>query len=207
MALLGVVLLGQAESAEGSGEGSGDGSGEGIVLSPKEQFFQNYHGTEIIAGSVVLAFMFFIWKMAARARQVSDYGEGLDRATRVDIRKMENEGKYGAAGDVLFASQRWDEAAELYERAGDFVRAGESQEKAGSLTKAAAFYKRGEAPVMAADAYARKKQWAAAAREYLAAGAQEKAAESFAKAKDYERAATLFEKEDRLREAGECLAV
>ena len=204
MALLGVVLLGQAESAEGSGEGSGDGSGEGIVLSPKEQFFQNYHGTEIIAGSVVLAFMFFIWKMAARARQVSDYGEGLDRATRVDIRKMENEGKYGAAGDVLFASQRWDEAAELYERAGDFVRAGESQEKAGSLTKAAAFYKRGEAPVMAADAYARKKQWAAAAREYLAAGAQEKAAESFAKAKDYERAATLFEKEDRLREAGEC---
>ena len=192
-------MLGQALE-----EGSGEGSGAGNTLSPREQFFQLYHGTEIIVGACALTLLFFIWKMAARAKQVSDYGEGLDRATRVEIKTMENEGKYGAAGDVLFASGRWNEAARLYERAGDFVRAGEALEKTGALSKAAAMYKRGEAPSMAADAYARKRQWAAAAREYLGAGANEKAAESFAKAKDYERAAELFRREDRLREAGEC---
>ena len=202
-AVVGFVVLAQA-AVEGSSEGSGEGSGEAIALSPTEQFFELYHGTEIIAGACVLAVLIFIAKMAARAKQVSDYGEGLDRATRVEIKTMENEGKYGSAGDVLFASQRWDEAAELYERGGDFVRAGEALEKAGALSKAATMYKRGEAPVMAADAYARKRQWGAAAREYLAAGANEKAAESFAKAKDYGRAAELFRREDRLREAGEC---
>lgn len=200
--LIGVVVLAQAAVVEGSGEGSGEGSAESIPL--QELFFDVYHGGAIIGGAFVLGLLVFVMKMAGRARQVSSYGEGLDRSTRVSIKTMENAGKYGSAADILFSAERWDEAAELYERAGDFVRAGESLEKSGALSKAAAMYKRGDAPIMAADAFARKKQWGAAAREYLSANSHEKAAEAFAKAKDYTRAAELFRKADRLREAGEC---
>ncbi|MCB9533316.1 MAG: protein kinase [Myxococcales bacterium] len=203
LAAVGVVLLGQAATAPA--EGSGEGSAE-VAPPPslQERFFDDYHGAALITATAVIAVLLVVRKMLAAAGAMSKYGEGLDRAVRVQIKQAENAGNFSAAGDLLFANDRPEEAAELYEKAGDWIRAGEALDKAGNIQKAAASFKKGGATLMAADAFARRKQYQNAAREYLLAEVPERAAECFAKAKDYARAAELFHRADRLREAGEC---
>ncbi len=205
LALLGssnVIFLAQAAADEA---GSGEGSGEVVDARPlQQQFFEDYHGGPIIGGLFLAIFAGLILQAHRRASALSAYGEGLDRSVRTRIKSLENERKFGQAGDILFSHERFDEASEVYEKGEDWIRAGEAQEKNNNLTRAAALYKRGGAPLMAAEAFARKKQYASAAREFLAADATERAAESFAKAKDFRRAAELFKASDRLREAGEC---
>ena len=143
-----LTLVAQGQGGEGTGEGSAEGSGE-VARSPSEVFFTDYHGGTVLLVVAIGGLLLFIQQMIARARAVSSYGEGLDRAVRVQVKRYENDAKFAKAGDLLFAHDRWEEAAELYQRGEDWIRAGEALEKAGQLTKAAQLYKRAQAPMMA----------------------------------------------------------
>lgn len=197
---LGVVLVGQATPTEGSGAGSGEGSGE---LALTELVLDQYYGREVLQGLAVLLVLWAILRLYQRTKEVSSYGEGLDRAVRVQLKRYENEAKYGSAGDLLFANERWEEAAELYGRADDWIRAGEALDKGGQISRAAQMFKRANAPMMAAEAYLKRNQYQLAAKEFLVADAGERAADAFYKANDYRRAAELYRRHDRLREAGD----
>ncbi len=197
MTPISVAFVAQADAAEGTEE---------VVQATQpvvQRFFDDWYGDSILGVLVALFVLNYLRKLAKRAGEVSKYGDGLDRDIRVQIKQAENEANFAQAGDILFANEAYTEAAELYAKVEDWIRAGESLERAGNVGKAAQYFKKGDAPAMAAQAFARKKQWQAAAREYLAAEAIDKAAECFAKAKDFKRAAELFRKSDRLHEAGE----
>lgn len=199
--LMTLTLVAQGQAIEGTGEGSSEGSGE-VARSASEVFFSDYHGSTVLLVVAIGGLLLFVQQMIARARAVSSYGEGLERPVRVQIKRYENDAKYAKAGDLLFAHDRWEEAAELYQRGEDWIRAGEALEKAGQLTKAAQLYKRAQAPMMAAEAYLRRSQFQLAAKEFLVAEAFDRAAETFEKAHDYRRAGDLYREQDRLFEAG-----
>jgi tetratricopeptide (TPR) repeat protein len=201
--LLALPLLAQAaHAADDTGEGTGEGSGVFVPPSLSEQFFNDWHGTAVLTGIGVLMVAYAVYAVIRRAKAVSAYGLGLERDVRVQIKRRENEAQFVAAGDILFTHERYEEAAELYVRGQDELRAGEALEKAGQLSKAAQHYKRGGAPMMAAEAYLRRNQFQLAAKEFMAAEAFDRAAEAFVRAHDYRRAAELFRQQDRLLEAG-----
>ena len=83
---LGVVLVGQATPTEGSGAGSGEGSGE-VALT--ELVLDQYYGREVLQGLTVLLVLWAILRLYQRTKEVSSYGEGLDRAVRVQLKRRE----------------------------------------------------------------------------------------------------------------------
>jgi tetratricopeptide (TPR) repeat protein len=193
-----VPFLAQVEPP---GEGS---EGSGSTAPPDfNQLYEQYNGNLIVTGLVSLLVLAALARIIQNVRSVSAYGVGLDRRIRRKIREYENHGQYPQAGDLLLQHGAFNDAAELYLKGEDWLRAGEAFEKAGQTPKAAQMYRRAGAPLMAADAFARRGQFALAAKEYLAAGIVEKAAECSLKANDFRAAAELFVKLERFDEAGE----
>ena len=105
-----LTLVAQGQALEGTGEGSSEGSGE-VVRSASEVFFSDYHGSTVLLVVAVGGLLLFVQQMIARARAMSSYGKGLERPVRVQIKRYENDAKYAKAGDLLFAHDRWEEAA------------------------------------------------------------------------------------------------
>lgn len=197
------VILAQAvaDAIEGSAEGSGEGSGEAAL--DLAALYDTFYGDYIVGGLGALAVLFLTAKLYRFATAVSKYGAGLPRKTRIAVKSQEVQGNFAAAADLLFEGGAYTDAAQLYEKGEDHLRAGEAWEKAGHARAAVTSFKRASAPALAGDLYLRRGQFSLAAREYEAASLGEKAAEAWFKAKDYRAAAELYVQLDKPKEAGE----
>ena len=168
-----------------------------------DKFMNEWHGDIILGVLGGLVGLMLLMKVFKSLGSVSKYGVGLDRQTRKDIKTYEDQGKYAMAGDLLFAHDRFDEAAELFLKSNDYLRAAEAMDKSGATSRAVALYKRAQATELAANLLYRKRQYRAAAREYESAGLDQKAAECYLKGQDFGRAAELFVKLRRFQLAGD----
>ena len=93
-------------------------------------------------------------------------------------------------GEVAFKADRQAEAAALFVRGHDFLRAAELFESVGQLAEAAAAFEAGES-------------WAAAGGVYARAGLKDRAAAAYEKGGEYETAAKLYEEAGQEAKAAE----
>jgi len=196
------VLIGQVNGADE------DATGEEVEETQSLTFaeaYAAYNGNVIVGGLVGVIVVAILLAVVRSSQAVSSYGRDLPRDVRKQVKQFELAGNFVAAADLLFQSGAFDDAAELYIKADDHMRAGEALEKAGKINEAVRHYKRAGAPLVAGDAYARRSQFSSAGREYALAGNTEKAAEAFFKGKSYREAADLFIELQRYERAGDAL--
>ena len=158
------------------------------------------YGLGLLALTVVA---FVIRKMMGSAAELSERGEGLSRSLRAELRTLEQRGDHAGAAELLFASDRFAEAADSFIAANDFLRAGECYDRADNVGKAAVMFRRAGAPERAAAMLVRRGQLELAAKEYLTAEQPAKAAELYAKRGDHRAAAAAFQQAKLPREAAE----
>jgi tetratricopeptide (TPR) repeat protein len=112
----------------------------------------------------------------------------------------------GKVATIFEHAKRYDEAADLYQRAGDPSRAGEVYLLTGNLQEAAVRFKEAgrekDAARVGARFYEQKKRWKEAAMAYAGAGEFLKSAECFSKANEPIRAAEYFEEAAQHARAG-----
>ncbi len=202
----GVVVLPLLAQAADAGSADAGTVAEGSGGATFDELYEQYNGEYIVGGLSLAVVFLLVYSMYRSARSVSKYGEGLGKAVRRAIKSHEDNGNFGAGADILFDHEKYDDAAELYNKAGDFLRAGEAYERAGQTQRAVQSFKRGGAPTLAGEAYQRRGQFQLAAREFVEAGLEDRAADCYFKAKDYREAAELFTRLDRPLQAGEAYA-
>lgn len=175
-----------------------EGSAEVVVSA-----WERYHGSTLMLVAGTLATFFVAFRVVRSVTSMSSRGSGLPGDVRRTIKSLEDGGNLVAAADVLNQHDAFDDAVELYMKAGDFMRAGEALERSGNTAKAVQMYRRAGAPAMAAQAYVKRGQFSLAAREYEAAESWEQAAEAWAKSGDHREAAEMFARLRRYKDAGE----
>jgi tetratricopeptide (TPR) repeat protein len=126
----------------------------------------------------------------ARAREVLDRTDGLDRRTQADI--YSRAGEYARAAELYVELDELGDAAEAYEAAGEWGQAGRVWESAQEPARAAElFYRAGELEA-AARCYSKAKDFRLAADTYAKVGDQRKAAECFLQVGEPLRAAQHY---------------
>lgn len=192
------ILIAQAQTPQEGSEGSAQSASFDFAAA-----YEQYNGNAIASGIVAVLALFIAIQVVRNIQSVSKYGVGLDRRIRRRIREFEKQGAWGAAGDLLFQHEKYNDAAEVFMQGEEWLRAGEAYEKSGATPKAATMFRRAGAPVMAAEAFARRGLFSQAAKEFQAAGLQERAAENFLRALDYRSAAEIYVKLERFNDAGD----
>ncbi len=191
-----VFFVGQvadAGAAEGTGEAV-EGSGEAAGFA---QLYEQYYGNYIVGIGAAVLLLIVVLRVVQAVTSVSKYGQNLPRPVRQQIRKYELAGNFGMAADLLFEGGAFEDAAEIYLKTDNPLRAAEAMEKAGNTQKAVALYRKANAGQLAGDAFSKRGQFALAAREYQAAELPEKAAAAFVKANDFRAAADIYRDIDR----------
>ncbi len=119
-----------------------------------------------------------------------------------EARRASRRGDHIQAGRFYEAAQKWDAAAEAYERGRAFAEAGSLWERLNQPAKAARLYEQASESPKAAELYARLSDYARAATLYQKGGQDLKAAEAYERAGDMERAAGLYAKHEVFDRAG-----
>jgi tetratricopeptide (TPR) repeat protein len=119
--------------------------------------------------------------------------KGIPSELRKQVRKLQQDGDFLAAGELLFEYSQYEAAAACFSEAKNPVRAAESQELAGNTAQAIALHKRAGNRLRAAELHAEMGQFEAAALEMLNAGAKDRAADYFAKGGQHRRAGEIYD--------------
>lgn len=138
---------------------------------------------------------------------------GLPRVDKVLAKKAQKranalakKGELGEAAELLFAVDLMDQAAEMFIRAEDYVRASEIRHDQNRFNESAELYLRAGNPSSAATIYAQQEEWQKSAECHLESGNRSQAAEMFERAGDYRQAADCYREVEFLRHAAQCYA-
>ncbi len=107
------------------------------------------------------------------------------------------------AGDLMAQLESWEEAALLYKKGGNFIRAAEGFLKNGQTDEAAKAYLESKDFEKAASLFIENQSFQAAARAYLEAGDPLRAARTFARGGDHEKAAQIYLEQGMFRRAAQ----
>lgn len=195
-------LLAQAEATpagtrEAAGSGATTAPDAGVGTSRVQLVEYGLGLTAVVAIAVVAR------RMMNGAGQLSPRGEGLTRALRIELKKLEDRGDHAGAAELLFQAGKHAEAADSFIEDGDFLRAGECYDRADNVGRATVMFRKAGAPERAAALLVRRGQFELAAKEFLLADRPEKAAEIYAKRGDHRAAAVALQQAKRHREAAE----
>ena len=158
--------------------------------------------------SAALLALFFIVFYRRESRR-ADYQEQVDLSGKSPkwIEKKVHElvriEAFRLAGDLDAHLGKWPEAAELYRRGGNFIKAAEAYLSAGRPMEAAAACMESKDFERAAQLYQENGNQAEAAKALVAAGETVRAAQLFERSGMLDRAAELFAQQGMLRRAAE----
>jgi tetratricopeptide (TPR) repeat protein len=163
-----------------------------------------------VAGTTALLILVYFLFLYRKEEQLADYKTkkiNLEGKSRRWIEKKAQEltrvEAYRLAGDLRAHLKQWEEAAELYQRGGNFLRAAESYLALGRTGEAARMFLARQDYARAAELFLENGDFSPAASAYLAGGDPIKAAETFAQGGAVDEAARLYLEQGLYRKAME----
>ncbi|MBN1947607.1 MAG: protein kinase [Bradymonadales bacterium] len=160
----------------------------------------------LVVAVVLLLLLLVVRKLFWKRTEKEEFGQGLDRESLRLLRAKKQSGDDLSLADALFNLERYEKAAELYDRLNYQTRAAEAYERAGKVSKAVHVLRRAGLRDRAAQVAASHGLYSIAAEEYAQLGQMDRAAECYLKTDNLKRAAELYEQLGRHRDAGKLFA-
>lgn len=178
----------------------------------------------ILSAAAVGLLLVFFWSLYRREQSLANYDvrKSLEGKSNKWIEKRANEmvrmEAFRIAGDLRAHLEQWEDAAELYKKGGNYIRAAECHIASGNSAsaalayigsqnyeRAASLFKENGDYHRAAEAYLKADDPMRAARTFEQGGAFEQAAEIYLEQGLYRRAARMYEKKENWSRAADAL--
>ena len=127
----------------------------------------------------------------------------FDQAAEAFQRAENEKGVLKASALKALNAEKIEEAAELFEKVGDYIQAAGLYERVAKPLDSGRMFEAAGEHASAASMFVAAGEWERAAQNYEKAGSTNHAAEYYAKADNHEKAAPLFEASGRFFEAGQ----